>query len=130
MGWALALAGQRAGDLRLQTADKDSSPCGGQTASRPWAGTAHPVSEGERLGGAHTSTRTGTVLRMEALGHFADAGGRYNEGRPPMAIRPGKTVQQAQSVADRHGIVAGTAGENFDNLRGYGGGRDRLQARD
>ena len=58
MGWLLALAVQRTGDLRLPAADKDSGPCGGQTASGAWAGTAHSYAATKDISGGEADALT------------------------------------------------------------------------
>ena len=64
-GGGRALAGQRAGDLRLQTADKDSGLCGGQTASGAWAGTAHSKAESKDIAGGEANA--GTVSTAQGV---------------------------------------------------------------
>ena len=80
------------GDLGLPGTAEETDAVGGQTASRPWAQRAHLVSAVGRWSGVRRCSRTGNVSRIEVGRNDADAG------------------RTAQSVAGRHGLVAGPAG--------------------
>ena len=77
------MAGPRAGDLRLQTADKDSGQCGGQTASGAWAGTAHSKAATKDIAGGEADALTVPTAQSVAGSTWAGRAWVLRDGRGP-----------------------------------------------